>query len=58
MKGKWSIEKIIGLILCAISIMCIIIAIYQDGNMLALTVSLTCNSISFLIFMFMNKKKR
>ncbi len=58
MKGKWSIEKIIGLLLGIVALACFIISMFLKENNIFLTIGLVCNCISLILFMFINKKKQ
>ncbi len=58
MKGKWSIEKIIGLLLGIVALACFIISMFQKENNAFLIIGLVCNCISLILFMFINKKKQ
>ena len=56
MKEKWNVSKVIGLLLGIVSLICIMISIFQEGNNILLWVGIVCNSISLVLFMLMNKK--
>ncbi len=58
MKEKWSIEKIIGLLLGIIALACFIISMFQEENKTFLIIGLVCNCISLILFLFINKNKQ
>ncbi len=58
MKEKWSIEKIIGLLLGIIALACFIVSMFQEENKTFLLIGLVCNCISLILFLFINKTKK
>lgn len=58
MNKKWTIGKVIGLILGIISLICIIISMVQEGNNIFLNIGLVCICFNLILFIFINEKER
>ncbi len=58
MKEKWSIEKIVGLLLGIVALTCFVISMFQEKNKTFLMIGLICNCISLILFVFINEKKK
>lgn len=58
MSNKWSIGKIIGLVLAIISLICIIISIAHEDNDIFLNIGLICMCIGLILFTFIKGKEK
>lgn len=57
MDKKWTLGNVIGMIIGIISLICIIVSIFQEGNKIFLIIGLAGVSVNFILFMLMNRKK-
>lgn len=59
MKKDWvdKLWKILGILLEAIALICIVICIVQEETHWFLPAALLCNALSFLLYFLLNRKK-